>query len=149
MVLSTHDNPLPKATLHEVKYTNLTQLTTRSILLQVYQRFWWHPVVFVFCQGLRYCSRLGAEQFPVPSGQQFIVAIYVCAFACSRSFPMRSSGCLDQFQSFLVFSPTLLSLYYCYLINFIINVFWFLLFILLLNIIVSCYYYCYYFSYLH
>ena len=32
--------------------------------------------VCLCCTGLHYCSRPSAEQFPVPPGQWFIVAIY-------------------------------------------------------------------------
>ena len=46
-----------------------------------------------------------------------IVAIYVCAFTCGRSFTVLSfRDDLISFGVSLVFSPTLLSLYYFYLI---------------------------------
>jgi len=63
--------------------------------ISVFGGMMWH---LVCCLGLRYCSRPGAEQFPVPPGQWFIVAIYPCAFTCGCSFYCaKSSGHLDQF----------------------------------------------------
>ena len=59
-----------------------------------------------FCQGLRYCTRPVAEQFQVPLGQRFSVAIYVCTFTCACSFTVHSvRGFLLIMLSFSVFFP--------------------------------------------
>jgi len=71
-----------------------------------------------------------------------IVAIYACAFTCGRSFTVLSfRDDLISFGVFLVFSPTLLSLYYFYLIiNLLVFLllfcYLFLLLLLLLSFIV-------------
>ena len=115
----------------------------------IYQRFWWHVVAFVLLLGFALithnCDRPGpvAEQFPVPSGQRFIVAIYACTFTCGRSFTVCIGWGLFSFWSFLtsVFShpPLPLLPLPCFLL-----MFQYLLCYLLSLLFIKCYIIVYY-----
>ena len=59
-----------------------------------------------------FLTGLGQSSFLCPSDQRSIVAIYACAFTCGRSFTVCSGWGVLSFWSFLVFSPTLLPLYF-------------------------------------
>jgi len=74
----------------------------------------WH---LFYCKGLLYCNWAGAEQFPVPLGQRFIVIIYVCAecaFACGCSFTVCSVlGVLFSFLFLFILLFIIIIVYYC------------------------------------
>ena len=46
--------------------------------------------ISVFGGLLWHSSKPGVEQFPVPPGQLYSVAIYACAFTCGRSFTVHT-----------------------------------------------------------
>ena len=76
-------------------------------------------MAFVLLLGFVSLYWPGTEQFPVPSGQQFIVAIYACDFTCGHSFTVCSGWGIFSFSRFSVFSThTLLPLYHHFLVYF-------------------------------
>ena len=85
--------------------------------------------------GVTFCWP-GAEPFSWEPGSAVMVVMYACAVTCGRSFTVSSVwGILISFWSVLVFSPTLLSLFYNFYI--IIIVFIVLLLFVITVIIIS------------